>query len=83
MLILTRKNNEEIVINSEIVVKILSVSEGNVKIGITAPGNVKILRGEIYEKVKQTTREASENSKFKFSELGSLKLNKLGDYPKK
>ena len=52
MLILTRKVDEEIIINSEIVVKILSISEGHIKIGISAPKDVDIFRGEIYEQVK-------------------------------
>ena len=37
MLILTRKFDEEIKIGSDITVKILSVSDGQVKLGITAP----------------------------------------------
>ena len=53
MLILTRKINEEIIINSDIRIKILSISENQIKIGITAPENMEILRGEIFERVKQ------------------------------
>ena len=59
MLILTRKTDEEIKIGSDITIKILSVSEGQVKLGFSAPANVEILRGEIYENVKQVTIEAS------------------------
>lgn len=53
MLILTRKINEEIIINSDIRIKILSISENQIKIGISAPENMEILRGEIFERVKQ------------------------------
>jgi carbon storage regulator len=53
MLILTRKINEEIIINSEIRIKIISISENQIKIGISAPENMEILRGEIFERVKQ------------------------------
>ena len=53
MLILTRKINEEIIINSDIRIKILSISENQIKIGITAPENMEILRGEVFERVKQ------------------------------
>lgn len=77
MLILTRKFNEEIKIGSEITVKILSISDGQVKLGITAPNSVEIFRGEIYEKVKQVTIEASLSSKQKLADLSKLKLNKI------
>ncbi len=77
MLILTRKNNDEIIINSEIRIKILSISENQVKLGISAPPEVEILRGEIYEKVKQAAIEASKQSKQDTKHLGNLKINKL------
>ena len=47
MLVVTRKANEEVVIDGEIVVKVISTSNGRVKIGIEAPKNVRIVRGEI------------------------------------
>jgi carbon storage regulator len=77
MLILTRKFNEEIKIGSEIVVKVLAISDGQVKLGITAPENVEIFRGEIYEKVKQATIEALLSTKQKTADLSKLELNKI------
>jgi carbon storage regulator len=77
MLILTRKFDEEIKIGSEITVKILSISDGQVKLGITAPVDVEIFRGEIYDKIKQVTIEASLQSKQKVSDLSKLKINKI------
>jgi carbon storage regulator len=78
MLVLSRKLNEEIVINSEIKIKIISISENQVKIGVVAPDSVKILRGEIYEKVKEYTIEASVSSKQKVSpDISKLKVNKI------
>ncbi len=78
MLILTRKINEEIKIGPEITVKILSISEGQVKLGFSAPPDVEIFRGEIYENVKQVTIEASiYSSKNKPADLSKLKLNKI------
>ncbi len=63
MLVLTRKINEEIKLGTEITVKIISISENQVKIGIEAAKSIQILRGEIYEKVKANTIQASQ-SKF-------------------
>ena len=78
MLILTRKTDEEIKIGSDITIKILSVSEGQVKLGFSAPANVEILRGEIYENVKQVTIEASLSSRDKkTADLSKLKLNQI------
>ncbi len=77
MLILTRKIDEEIKIGSEITVKILAISEGQIKLGITAPGNVEIFRGEIYEKVKQVTIEASLNSKEKPADVAKFNINQI------
>ena len=80
MLILTRKLNDEIKLGSEITVKVLAISEGQVKLGITAPDDVKIFRGEIYEKVKESTIEASVQSKNKLSDITQLKVNKLKEF---
>lgn len=78
MLILSRKLNEEIVINSDVKIKIISITENQVKIGIEAPGDVKILRGEIYEKIKENTIEASLSSKEKVAgDISKLKVNKI------
>ena len=77
MLILTRKIDEEIKIGSEISIKILAISEGQIKIGITAPGEVEIYRGEVYEKIKQVTIEASIQSKQTAADSSKLKLNQI------
>ncbi|HEX2866337.1 MAG TPA: carbon storage regulator CsrA [Ignavibacteriales bacterium] len=79
MLILTRKLNEEIRINGDIVIKIVTLSDNQVKIGIEAPPEVKILRGEVYQKVRDNTIEASQKSKEKLPQvdLTKLKVNKI------
>ncbi len=79
MLILTRKVNEEIKINSDITFKIISISENQVKIGVTAPQGVQILRGELYEKVKQTTEGALNSSKEEV-DLTKININKVRKY---
>ncbi|KAF0151677.1 MAG: Carbon storage regulator [Ignavibacteria bacterium] len=71
MLVLSRKNNEEIKFGADITIKVISISENQVKIGIDAPKHIQILRGEVYEKVKESTIEA-----VKASEAPSLDLHK-------
>lgn len=46
MLILSRKTEETIKISEDIVIKIIKIAGGQVKLGITAPDNVKISRGD-------------------------------------
>ena len=84
MLILTRKINEEIIINSEIRIKIISISENQIKIGITAPENMEILRGEIYERVKNIAinlpaEKINIDNKVtgEIKDLSKLKVNKI------
>ncbi len=78
MLILSRKQNEKIRIGSEIIINVLSISDTQVKIGIEAPSNVKILREEIYEDVKKHTIEATKQSKeATLPNLSDLPINKL------
>ena len=77
MLILTRKLDEEIKIGSSISIKILSISEGQVKLGISAPADIEIFRSEVYEKVKQVTIEASKQSAQKPADTTKLKANQI------
>jgi len=47
MLVLTRKMGEEIVIGDNIKLVVSRIAGNRVTIGINAPGNVTILRGEL------------------------------------
>lgn len=50
MLVLTRKENESIIIDGGIVVTVLSTKKGKMKLGIEAPKEVNIVRAEIADK---------------------------------
>lgn len=47
MLVLNRKSDQEILVGGNIRVKVLSVKGNTVRLGIEAPGEVSILRGEL------------------------------------
>jgi carbon storage regulator len=47
MLVLTRKQNEKIQIGNEIVITILRMKGKGVRLGIQAPPEVSVLRGEL------------------------------------
>lgn len=71
MLVLSRRLNETIHIGDEIFITVLGVEGDKVKIGITAPREVTILRGEIFEavesqeKLKALLTEGPEPESFK------------------
>lgn len=47
MLVLSRKMGESICIGKDVVVNVVKVSGNRVRIGISAPRNVEVLRGEL------------------------------------
>lgn len=50
MLVLSRKINEKIVIDGDIVVTVVRIEGGQVRLGIEAPNHVKVFREEILDK---------------------------------
>ena len=49
MLVLTRKSAETIRIGNDIVIKVIKTAKGTVKIGVEAPANIRVMRGELVE----------------------------------
>ena len=49
MLVLTRKRSETIQIGENIFVKVIRTGRSTEKIGIEAPANVRVVRGELLE----------------------------------
>jgi len=72
LLILARKSNESINIGDDIVITVLSVDGGTVKLGVEAPKEVKLLRGEVYERISKTNQEAANSD---FNLLNNLAMN--------
>ncbi|MEN8076978.1 carbon storage regulator CsrA [Clostridioides difficile] len=58
MLVITRKKDESVLIGDDIEIKIVKVEDGSVKLAISAPKDVTILRKEILDKVKEENKEA-------------------------
>ena len=59
MLILTRKVEQGIVINNDVVVRVLSIDGERVKIGVDAPRSISVLREELLAEVASENREAA------------------------
>ena len=51
MLVLSRKAEESMFIGDDIKVTVLDIRGGQVRIGITAPQEVKIHREEVYDRI--------------------------------
>ncbi|MCD2385733.1 carbon storage regulator CsrA [Borreliella burgdorferi] len=72
MLVLSRKANESIKINSDIEVLILEIKKDAVKIAIKAPENIKIFRSEIYEFIIEENKKSLLKDKHNISKIKSL-----------
>jgi len=73
MLVLTRKQNESILIDKDIKLTILDIQGDQISIGIEAPSSIKIYRSELWEAIKNenissgiTTDESLEEISMKF-----------------
>jgi carbon storage regulator len=53
MLVLSRRNEESIMIGDDIEVKVVGIRRRNVRLGIKAPRQVSVHRREIYDRVGQ------------------------------
>ena len=61
MLVLSRKLNETIVINDNIVVTVVEVRKDKVRLGIEAPREVPVHRREVYDAIKKSEEPESED----------------------
>jgi len=59
MLVLSRKKNESIVINNDVVITIVEVRGDKVRLGIEAPKEVPVHRKEVWDAIQRETRKAT------------------------
>lgn len=59
MLVLTRKLEEAVQIGDDITVKVIEVRGDQVRLGITAPRHIPVLRQEIYDEIRRANLEAA------------------------
>ncbi len=58
MLVLTRKLGENIIIDDEISIRVVSIDSNKVQLGIQAPENVMIYRQELVDRIKSQNQSS-------------------------
>jgi carbon storage regulator len=59
MLILSRRPGESLTIGDDVVVTVVAVSGNQIRLGITAPREVRVLREEVYKAIREETQAAA------------------------
>jgi len=59
MLVLTRKAGESIVIGSQVRITVLEMQGRQIRLGIDAPPEISVHRGEVYERIKEENQQAA------------------------
>jgi carbon storage regulator len=81
MLVLTRKTGESINIGDDVKISIMEIKGRSVRIGIEAPKSMVIHREEIYQKIQEENRLASESGELNMQTIGDL-LRNIGEKKK-
>jgi len=58
MLVLSRKRDESIIINDNIIITVVDIRGDKVRIGIEAPSTVPVHREEVYDSIQKGLKEA-------------------------
>ena len=58
MLVIKRKQGEALLIGDDIEINIVSIENGSVKLAISAPKSITILRKELYKEVEEENQNA-------------------------
>ncbi len=59
MLVLTRKAGESIVIGNQVRITVLELQGRQIRLGIEAPTEIPVHRGEVYERIKEENEQAA------------------------
>jgi carbon storage regulator len=59
MLVLSRKIDERIMIGDQIEISVVDIKGDQVKLGISAPSQVKVYRKEVYQAIQKENIEAA------------------------
>ena len=57
MLVLSRQCDEKIIIGDNIVITVIEIRGNKVRLGINAPTNISVHRGEVYEAIQRNKQQ--------------------------
>lgn len=63
MLVLTRRQDESIIIEDDIEITVVDIRGGKVRLGITAPRSVSVYRKEVYNAIQKEKGGESSNNR--------------------
>ena len=72
MLVLTRKTGESIVIGSDIRITVLEIQGRQIRLGIEAPTDVSVHRGEVYERIREENERAAKGDQKELQALSQV-----------
>jgi len=83
LLVLTRKNNQSIIIGDNVEIMVVEIRGDQVKLGIKAPKSVTIYRAEIYNEIMNENRLAMSAGIDKLGAIDSILKGKEDAKPNK
>jgi carbon storage regulator len=69
MLVLTRRIGESINIGEDIEILVTAIEQNKVKLGIRSPRHIPVYRQELYQKIRNSNREAAGMDASDFQEM--------------
>ncbi|WP_446897244.1 carbon storage regulator CsrA [Clostridium sp. LBM24168] len=73
MLVISRKKGESFLIGDDIEITVSKIEEGSVKLSISAPRNVTILRKELYKEIESENKSAASSDASMLKKLKNKK----------
>ena len=81
MLVLTRKAGESIIIGNQVKLTVLEIQGRQIRLGIEAPSEVPVHRGEVYERIKEENKKAAQGDAAGLEMLSRVWKDKPGGGP--
>ncbi|MBN98204.1 MAG: carbon storage regulator [Gemmatimonadetes bacterium] len=72
MLVLTRKSGESIVVGSDIRITVLEIQGRQIRLGIDAPVEISVHRGEVYGRISAENELAATGDQKELQELSQV-----------
>ncbi len=79
MLILTRKLGESIIIGDNIKIKVVEISNQQIRLGVDAPKNIIVHREEVYSRIKEENELSSASGAVEVYDFAKKRINVTGN----